>query len=44
MTIFITKTGDGSWAQLTDEFGISSEKTLIEAGEQHDIETLTLDE
>jgi len=31
------------WAQLTDQFGITSEKTLIQAGEQYDIETLTLE-
>ncbi len=35
---------DTGWAQLTDEFGITSERTLIEAGEQYDIETLTLEE
>jgi streptogramin lyase len=42
--VIVAETGDGSWAQLTDEFGISSEKTLIQAGEQYDIETLTLEE
>jgi len=42
--VIVAETGDGSWAQLTDQFGISSEKTLIQAGEQYDIETLTLDE
>lgn len=31
------------WAQLTDEFGITSEKMLTEAGEAYDIETLTLE-
>jgi hypothetical protein len=35
---------DTGWAQLTDEYGISSEKTLIESGEAYDIETLTLEE
>ena len=34
---------DTGWAQLTDEFGITSEKTLIQAGEAYDIETLTLE-
>ena len=42
--VIVAETGDGSWAQLTDEFGISSEKTLIEAGEQYDFGTLTLEE
>ena len=28
----------------TDEFGITFEKTLIQAGEAYDIETLTLEE
>ena len=42
--VIVAETGDGSWAQLTDEFGISSEKTLIEAGEQVDIGQLTLEE
>ena len=42
--VIVAETGDGSWAQLTDEFGISSEKTLIQAGEQYDIETLKLEE
>jgi hypothetical protein len=32
-----------TWAQLTDQFGITSERTLIQAGEEHDIETLTLE-
>ena len=34
---------DTGWAQLTDQYGITSEKTLIQAGEQYDIETLTLE-
>jgi len=34
---------DTGWAQLTDQFGITSEKTLIQAGEAYDIETLTLE-
>ncbi|MEO5886987.1 MAG: two-component regulator propeller domain-containing protein [Anaerolineales bacterium] len=42
--VIVAETGDGGWAQLTDEYGISSEKTLIEAGENHDIGTLTLEE
>jgi hypothetical protein len=42
--IIVAETGDGSWAQLTDEYGITSEKTLIQAGEKVDIETLTLEE
>ena len=42
--VIVTDTGDSSWAQLTDEFGISSEKTLIQAGEAYDIGTLTLEE
>jgi hypothetical protein len=35
---------DTGWAQLVDQFGIISERTLIQAGEQADIETLTLEE
>jgi ligand-binding sensor domain-containing protein len=35
---------DTGWAQLTDQYGITSEKTLIAAGEAYDIETLTLEE
>ena len=42
--VIVAETGDGSWAQLTDEFGISSERSLIQAGEDHDIGTLTLEE
>lgn len=42
--VIVAETGDGSWAQFTDEFGITSEKTLIQAGEQYDIETLTLED
>ena len=42
--VIVAETGDGSWAQLTDEFGISSEKTLIEAGEDYDVGTLKLEE
>jgi hypothetical protein len=34
---------DTGWAQLTDQYGITSERTLIQAGEQYDIETLTLE-
>jgi len=42
--VIVADTGGGSWAQLTDQFGISSERTLIQAGEAHDIGTLTLEE
>jgi hypothetical protein len=41
--VIVAETPTG-WAQLTDEFGISSEKTLIPAGENYDIGTLTLEE
>ncbi|HKY53835.1 MAG TPA: two-component regulator propeller domain-containing protein [Anaerolineales bacterium] len=41
--VIVADTGDGSWAQLTDEFGISSERTLIQPGEQYDLGTLTLE-
>jgi hypothetical protein len=41
--VIVADTGEGSWAQLTDQFGISSERTLIQAGEKYDIETLTLE-
>ena len=41
--VIVADTGDGSWAQLTDEFGITSERTLIQAGEQYDFGTLTLE-
>ena len=40
--VIVAETTTG-WAQLTDEFGITSEKTLIQAGEAYDIETLTLE-
>ena len=42
--VIVAETGANSWAQLTDQYGITSEKTLIQAGEQVDIETLTLEE
>ena len=42
--VIVAKTGDGSWAQLTDQFGITSERSLIQAGEAHNIGTLTLEE
>ncbi|HET9910809.1 MAG TPA: two-component regulator propeller domain-containing protein [Anaerolineales bacterium] len=42
--VIVAETGDGDWAQLTDQFGITSERTLIQAGEKHDIGTLTLEE
>jgi sugar lactone lactonase YvrE len=41
--VIVAETEDGSWAQLTDEFGITSERTLIQAGEQYDFGTLTLE-
>jgi len=41
--VIVAETATG-WAQLTDQFGIISERTLIQAGEQYDIETLTLEE
>ncbi|HEX2995436.1 MAG TPA: two-component regulator propeller domain-containing protein [Anaerolineales bacterium] len=41
--VIVAETGDG-WAQLTDQVGISSERTLIQAGEKYDIKTLTLDD
>ncbi len=41
--VIVAETTTG-WAQLTDQFGITSERTLIRAGEQYDIETLTLEE
>lgn len=42
--VIVAETDDGSWAQLTDQFGITSERTLIQAGEKYDIATLTLEE
>jgi hypothetical protein len=42
--VIVAETGDGSWAQLTDQYGISSERTLIGAGEAYDFETLTVEE
>ena len=41
--VIVNKTGDNKWAQLTDQFGITSERTLIQAGEQYDIGTLKLE-
>jgi hypothetical protein len=41
--VFVAETGDG-WAQLTTEFGIGSERSLIQPGEDYDIGTLTLEE
>jgi hypothetical protein len=40
--VIVTETDTG-WAQLVDSFGIISERSLIQAGEQHDIGTLTLE-
>jgi len=42
--VIVAETGPDNWAQLTDEFGITSERTLIQVGEQYDIETLTVEE
>lgn len=42
--VIVADTGGGNWAQLTDQYGISSERTLIQAGEAHDIQTLTVNE
>jgi hypothetical protein len=42
--VIVAETAPGNWAQLTDQFGISSERTLIQAGEAYDIETLTVEE
>ena len=42
--VIVADTGGGSWAQLTDQYGISSERTLIGAGEAYDIGALTLEE
>lgn len=41
--VIVSETGDG-WAQLTDEFGIGSERTLLPAGQPYDIGVLTLKE
>lgn len=41
--VIVAETGSG-WAQLTDEFGIGSERTLLPAGEPYDIGVLTLEE
>jgi hypothetical protein len=40
--VIVAETGSG-WAQLTDQFGISSERTFIDAGDNYDIGTLTLE-
>jgi Two component regulator propeller len=40
--VIVAETSTG-WAQLMSEFGITSEKTMIQAGEAYDIETLTLE-
>jgi len=42
--VIVADTGGGNWAQLTDQYGISSERTLIQAGEAYDIQTLTVEE
>ncbi len=41
--VLVAQTGDG-WAQLTTQFGIGSERSLIPPGEAYDIGTLTLEE
>lgn len=41
--VIVAETAPGNWAQLTDQFGISSERTLIAAGEAYDIGTLTVE-
>jgi len=41
--IIVSETDHDTWAQLTDQFGISSERTLIQAGEAYDVGTLTLE-
>jgi hypothetical protein len=40
--VIVAETATG-WAQLVDNFGIASERTLIQAGEQYDVQTLTLE-
>ena len=40
--VIVSETGS-SWAQLTDQFGISSQRLLLTPGEKHDLETLTLE-
>jgi hypothetical protein len=42
--VIVAETSTDNWAQLTDQYGISSERTLIQPGEKHDIETLKLQE
>lgn len=34
---------DSGWVQLTDQFGIGSERTLVEEGEEYDIGTLSVE-
>jgi len=41
--VIVAETNTG-WAQLTDQYGITSERTLIQAGEAYDIGTLTLEQ
>jgi ligand-binding sensor domain-containing protein len=40
--VLVAETESG-WVQLTDQFGIGSERTLIEAGEDYDVGTLTVE-
>jgi streptogramin lyase len=42
--VIVADTGGGHWAQLVDQYGISSERTLVQAGESHDIQTLTVEQ
>jgi len=41
--VIVSENGSGGWAQLSDQFGISSERTLVKPGEKVDVGTLTLD-
>jgi ligand-binding sensor domain-containing protein len=41
--VIVAETAPDKWAQLTDEFGITSERTFIQAGEEHDFKTLTVE-
>jgi len=42
--VIVAETEPNKWAQLIDQFGITSERTLIQAGEDYDVKTLTLQE
>jgi hypothetical protein len=41
--VIVSENGSGGWAQLSDQFGISSERTLVKPGEKVDVGNLTLD-